>query len=472
MRRLSMLACVIATFAVSAPASAHTFAPKCPDGSALRPGCAVTAKTQSSVSIDWAHDYRDSFRGYYLRVESGSRMKYLASEGIVSGLRPSTSYSVCISVDLTAKNHADQSKEACIGITTAAAPPPTDASCTFGMFTIGNWPGACWRPYADSSWLNTPLPANAKPAPTSAAMVAKMLSASPDPIQTLTVGDSGASDYFHPYALPTSSDPLYTVRCWRYACPSIEGAQVRIPVKAKPAGGGDRHLTIMDQSSGWLYDFYKTETYGKPGGPVEDWNRKRSSTGGEIWIGSGGKSHVDGDGRGVSGDGANAAKTGLLAGPITGAELEAGAINHMLFMLVSCTNGQYVFPAQGRAAVCSSTQDAPPTGQVFRLAMSDSEIDASSAPKWRKTIYKAMARYGMYVGDTGGSSAFGVWAESDRSYLDFGAEGAMQRFARTHQGEGGISQSSTPGKWYLDLKGIDWRSKLVAIDPCVIAKAC
>jgi len=288
----------------------------------------------------------------------------------------------------------------------------------------------------------------------------------------LTVGDLGDSDYFHPYALSDSADPVYTIRCWRYACPSIDGAKVRIPAQARPAQGTDRHLTVSDTSSGWLYDFYKAETFGPAGGSVTDWNKRRDPAGGDLWIGTGGKSTISGDGRGVGGDGGNAAKTGLLAGPIRGVELEAGVINHMLFMVVRCTSGQHIYPAQGNAGVCSSTADAPPTGQVFRLKMSNADIDALPIPRWRKTIYKAMAQYGMYVGDTGGSSAFGVWAESDRTFLDYGAEGAMQRFARTHQSEGGIVASSTPGKWYLDMKGIDWRSKLVAVDPCVIAKAC
>ena len=488
MLRLSMLISAIVTFAVCAPASAHTVAPRCPNGPSLTAACAVTGKTGSSVTLDWAQDYRDSFSGYYIRVNGGSRLKYPASEGTVTGLRPGKSSRICVSINLTASNHADESGQACIDVTTGATTPPpsptpeptppppsTNPGCTFGRFAVGNWPGACWRPYAASSWLNTPLPSSPKLVPNSGAMVAKMLSASTDPIQTLTVGDSGTSDYFHPYAFPTSKDPVYTIRCWRYACPSIEGAQVRIPPRARPAQGTDRHLTIVDQPSGWIYDFYKTETSGPAGGAVSDWNKRRdpgvTPAGGVLWIGSGGKSTASGDGRN-SGGGANAAKTGLLAGPIRGAELEAGAINHMLFMLVRCTSRGYVFPAQGKAAVCSSTANAPPTGQVFRLRMSDGEIDALPMPKWRKTIYKAMARYGMYVGDTGGSSAFGVWAESDRSYLDYGAEGAMQRFARTHKNEGGISQSSTPAKWYLDMKGIDWRSKLVAVDPCVIARTC
>ncbi|MDP8910330.1 MAG: hypothetical protein M3N47_14720 [Chloroflexota bacterium] len=464
MKRLALL---VATAALALPAVgvAHT--------TAGPTDLVAIAKSETRVTLDWTQDYAHAYSGYYLRMDGGAPVKYASSEATVADLAPRSTHEFCVSIDLTSSSHDEESAQTCITASTEGdAERHVTSPCAFGMFAVGNWPGACWRPYAASSWLNTPLPANPKLVSNSSAMVAKMLSSSRDGVQTLSVGNSGRHDYFHPYALSKSTDPLYTIRCWRYACPSIEGAQVRIPVEAKPAQGTDKHLTIVDQSAGWLYDLYKTETYGRSGGSVANWKRTRSPSGGDIWIASGGKTHIDGDGRGVAANGATAAKTGLLAGPIRGAELEAGAINHMLFMFVKCTNGRYVYPAQGKAATCSSTSDAPPDGQAFKLAMTDAEIAALPAPNWRKTIYRAMARYGMFVGDTGGSSAFSIAAESDRTYLDYGYEGAMQRFARTHQGEGGIRESSTPGMWYMDLDGIDWRSKLQAIDPCVIAKTC
>ena len=39
--------------------------------------------------------------------------------------------------------------------------------------------------------------------------------------------------------------------------------------------------------------------------------------------------------------------------------------------------------------------------------MSAAQIDALAKPTWQKTILHAMAKYGMYVGDTGGN-AWGV----------------------------------------------------------------
>ena len=46
----------------------------------------------------------------------------------------------------------------------------------FGSFSLGNWPPACWRPYGPSSPFNTPIHANPRLAPESAAIVAYMRS--------------------------------------------------------------------------------------------------------------------------------------------------------------------------------------------------------------------------------------------------------------------------------------------------------
>ena len=58
-------------------------------------------------------------------------------------------------------------------------------------------------------------------------------------------------------------------------------------------------------------------------------------------------------------------------------------------------------------------------GQHFFLEMTDAEIEALSVPAWQKTILRAMARYGLYVGDTGGGG-WGVQFESGSSFTSFG----------------------------------------------------
>ena len=76
-------------------------------------------------------------------------------------------------------------------------------------------------------------------------------------------------------------------------------------------------------------------------------------------------------------------------------------------MVVKCTNGTAVYPAgsdTGRScsSIGLSNQNAPAMGQHFVLNMSVAEIEALPDPGWQKTVLRAMAEYGLYVGDTGG----------------------------------------------------------------------
>ena len=95
-------------------------------------------------------------------------------------------------------------------------------------------------------------------------------------------------------------------------------------------------------------------------------------------------------------------------------------------MTVDCTNGHAVYPADhnagtacGRGLLDGSTEVAPAMGQHFFLEMSDAEIEALPVAHWQKTILEAMARYGMFVGDTGGSG-WGILIESASSFTSFG----------------------------------------------------
>jgi len=112
-------------------------------------------------------------------------------------------------------------------------------------------------------------------------------------------------------------------------CP-LEEARIRIPDAARPPGGSDAHLTIIDQRSGWEYDLWHVSY--KPQG------------GGRLVFGWGGKTRIDGDGRGSAGV---AAGYGTAAGLLRAEELGSASINHALFLGVKCDSGHYVYPAAG-----------------------------------------------------------------------------------------------------------------------------
>jgi hypothetical protein len=332
-------------------------------------------------------------------------------------------------------------------ISVAPAPRPTPAPTCSGSFSAAAPPPACWRPYSSASPFNTPLGADPVVSSASTEMVGNWLSTWSGGDKTsaprFTAGYAGtANDYDHPVYFSGAADPLYTVHCaesWG-KCP-VEGAQVRIPASAEPAGGEDGHLAVFDQASGWEYDFWQV--------------RQQPSGGGTLTISWGGKTRVDGSGLGSA---ATAGNFGLAAGIIRPQEIAAGRIDHALFMVVKCTNGTAVAPAGpdvGRtcASMGLPNSGAPAMGQHFFLDMSTAEIEALGAPAWQKTVLRAMAEYGLYVGDTGGGF---LKLESGSSYTSFGQADPWVGVAK-----GAGIAASRDGTYTFDFSAaVDWRSKL------------
>jgi hypothetical protein len=337
-----------------------------------------------------------------------------------------------------------------------ADPKAPQTSCSFGTFSATNMPGACWRPYSDSSPFNRTVPAGAKPAANSSAIVSRVLGFGPASHMLGGVADTG-DDWGQPIYYSQPSDPVYTVHCaeaWGNC--EIEGLQVRIPSAAQPAAGGDAHMAVIDQAGGWEYDFWQVRS--KPAG------------GGTITISWGGRTAIGTQTADGLGSNATAAHFGLAAGLIRLEELKAMQINHALAMVVKCTNGTSVWPAEGAVGTtCSSiglpNADAPALGQHFYLAMSDAEIDALSVPQWKKAILLALAHYGAFVRDTGGGT-WGFSAESGSSYTSFGYRDPWERLGDSQ----GVYENAS--ELVFDLReGVDW-TKLRAVDPCVAAATC
>lgn len=277
--------------------------------------------------------------------------------------------------------------------------------------------------------------------------------------QNLLAGHADTeADYYHPIYFSTSEDPLYELRAERpWGRAEIEGHRIRIPEAARPAAGGDAHLSVITED-GWEYDLWAVAVKPRGGGPLE--------------FGWGGRTRIDGDGLGSN---ATAAHFGLAAGVIRAAELRAGNIRHALMMGVRCTDAREraIFPAAPNTGEpCSdhegiADEDAPAMGARFVLDMSAAEIEALPVPPWKKTILTAMAEYGMIVGDAIGSGAWGLHLESGSSYTSFGVEDPLAEFARSQ----GVP--FWEGMYVFDLhEGVDWSSRLRLLDPCVTARQC
>jgi hypothetical protein len=296
-------------------------------------------------------------------------------------------------------------------VTKAEESPPEAGWDGFGGLVL---PGGGWRPYASSSPFNTTTE-GATVHPSSAAYVAQALSwGLPG---NLVGGNAGtSSDWGHPtfYALP--GDPVFTLHATATAYSPVEGMKIPIPKAARPAGSADGHMTVVTPD-GWEYDFWQV-------------HEKNLSTH-LLTFSNGGRTRVDGSGLGSKG---TAAGFGNLAGMIRAPELAAGRINHALFIVLKCaakgtgfgygtttsSTSSYVYPATHGGSACPAEDvNALPLGAHFKLAMSDTQIQALAVPAWKRTFLTALAHYGGYVGDTGGPG-FAFMFESSTAYTALG----------------------------------------------------
>ncbi len=144
----------------------------------------------------------------------------------------------------------------------------------------------------------------------------------------------------------------------------------------------------------------------------------------------------------------------------------AGKIEHALAITVQCVQFRNVWPSPsyGRGdAVCPEAGVGPHLGNLLRLDMSEAEIAATKAPRWQRTVMRAMARYGMYVVDTNGpdNSEMAIFTEDDQSFTSFGYPGEMREFVRSAGGGDGTLVGAP-----INV------AKLRVIDPCVPRRTC
>jgi hypothetical protein len=311
---------------------------------------------------------------------------------------------------------------------------------------------ASCRPYSTNSPFNLQVPSNPKVLSNSNGIVERLDGWGP--VQQLEAGQADTShDYFHPVYWAGRGDPVYTVHClrWTSSC-EVEGHSLRIPRGARPASGPDAHMAVIEPD-GWEYDFWQVRD--KPDG------------GGTLVVSHGGRTRYRGDG--LESD-ATAAEFGLAAGVIGGEEMQLGLIDHALFVHARCTSGVSVYPAAPgtTGTVCSDRTNAPPLGARLWLSMTDSQISALPVPAWKKTILRALHRYGGYIGDTtGGRVSWGIQALSGSSYTSFGRADPWVGYAR----RAGVERWD--GLYFFDVDaGVNWARYLKVIDPCTARGSC
>jgi hypothetical protein len=322
-----------------------------------------------------------------------------------------------------------------------------------------------------------------------------------DQVGNLSTNPSGTTG--EPTYYSRGSDPSFTLHCTLYAC-SLEGASIHIPAQAAPEGGwnaapgADRHMTIIDQSTGWEYDLWQVKGSALP------------TPNGTLQVSSGGKSRVDGDCAGVAALGTTcgvgqgtAAHFADTAGRLRAEELQSGHINHALLVAIDCDSATIVYPANGHGQSCAyahSTDpnkdpanpmfadpanpqnvNAPPMGALLQLDMTAAQIDALPIQPWKKVFLHAIAEYGMYFGETGAHGLFSIETESGNQYRVFGANDPWYTYGTANwELYTGAGTTEYVGKLYnrpgdpdpnLNWTTTVW-SHIRVLDPCVVAETC
>lgn len=449
------------------PAPADTTAPSTPTGLTATGG-------DGTVSLSWSAATDDTgVTGYQVLRRNADGTWPNTPTATVSvltysdtGLTNGTNVTYAVKAIDAAGNVSGASSAA--SATPATAPIATPVSAFPGTCGKGNWPSADWTPFAKGTqhpW-SRPIPANPPLLTSSAGYTSSQMVnwlVNRGPMDKVTVNTGGTWDYSHPYYCATSSDPVFTTSAVTYTG-AADGLPVRIPAVAQPrsaaAAGGDGHITII-QPDGTLFDAWQYRGVSGTSAVASAWGKETS---------------VD-SGDGSDNMGTTAAWFSNLAGQVRLQELQAGKIQHALFLITNCTYGSAVYPAKSgtTAVACSSDQPALPLGS--RVQLDPEYALPAGLPAWKYTILRALQTYGGIIGDTGAYSrsiAMGLQVESGQMYQSSGEGDLLGNHIDGLRSQGDIVKGTngTTPYYLMDWgRGVDW-SRLRVVSPCVSDGTC
>jgi len=268
---------------------------------------------------------------------------------------------------------------------------------SLGCAALGDDGGAApaahvWRPYADTSVFNTPIPANAPSHPDSQAMIHTLMQSRGTPGKIHVNIEKWSIPV---WPVPAEGAEVREVVCDRQAYSGE--ASVRCPVwpDVKPDPMSDAHMAIVDRKAGMEWDFW--------GARWQD---------GELHTKAASTVKLDGDGLTPLG-GCRLVGFALLSGLVRPEEIEAGEIDHALVFAHDYV-GPAVWPAVrgggrgGRRRGASDVTPVPGGGCVQLDPALD--VDALDIPPAGKMIARALQKYGMYNSDFAGGLV--VYAEN------------------------------------------------------------
>ena len=190
-----------------------------------------------------------------------------------------------------------------------------------------------------------------------------------------------------PYAIVPGDQPKVPIHYTAYGDQSDPGPMPiprDAPIEGGPDADGDRHVLVIDEDNGILYELYRAF-------PNADgsWNAES----GAIWPLGSNALRTDGW------TSADAAGLPILPGLARYGEVASGEIRHALRFTVPRTQRAYLWPATHAAS--SSTDPArPPMGLRVRLK---ANVDIGTYPPQARVVLRCLQEYGMILADNGRS---------------------------------------------------------------------
>jgi hypothetical protein len=253
-------------------------------------------------------------------------------------------------------------------------------------------------PYSSTSPFNQPIGPDATVDPESAAMVDGLVLAAERYGAIVAVKRFSVPVYY-----ANASTPRYDVRLtapWRAADELLD---VPVPDDAVPAAGDDKHMAIVDTSTGCEYDLYDADKVAT--GWEADWANALP---------------LDSTGVFEKGLSARGAGFGLLAGLIRPNELRnpggsEGRIPHALVFNTPFVKAGGPVPPASESDGTSTLPYAIPQGARVQLDPSF-DLGTLSEP-YERVIGRALQEYGAYVSDTSGSTV-DFYAEDPKGHTE------------------------------------------------------
>ena len=254
-----------------------------------------------------------------------------------------------------------------------------------------------FRAFSPDSWWNTPLPDDAALHPHGPEILDYLRTAPGSGPGCLTLAGAGDSPWGQPIYWASDSDQTYDLG-GKAGIELPELSRLRIPRGARPASNSDGSMTIYDVEQGFVVAL--TDASYDP--DSDSWSADGATV---TYLESNGLRVETGRSDDPRNRGTHRGNNGATMAA-SWDEVQAGAIRHVLKIAVGPELSQdYVFPMVGSDGDYKGDDPAvPPEGLRLRIKPSV-DLDALGLHPEARVIAEALQRYGVYIGDSGGTTA-------------------------------------------------------------------